>query len=98
MNSTRQKHGLSRMMRVILNFNPRGAVVTLIPVNKKDWLLVINAVFIVWIADQLTKQWAMATISGLEFHGPLGFVLVRNPGAILGAFSHLPPLLRVVSL
>ncbi len=67
--------------------------------NKKDWLIVINGVFIVWILDQITKQWALRTIGGgIEFFGPFGLVLVRNPGAILGAFSHLPPILRVVSL
>ena len=69
------------------------------PVSKKDWLIVINGMFIVWILDQLTKQWALNSIGGgIEFYGPLGLVLVRNPGAILGAFSHLPPILRVVSL
>lgn len=67
--------------------------------SKKDWLIVINGVFLVWIIDQLTKQWALRSIgSGIDFYGPMGLVLVRNPGAILGAFSHLPPILRVVSL
>lgn len=66
--------------------------------SKKDWFFVINTVFVVWILDQLTKQWALRTIVGLDFYGPLGLVLVRNPGAILGAFSHLPALLRVVCL
>lgn len=66
--------------------------------SKRDWLYVIIAVFTVWGADFFTKVWALQNINGLQFHGPFGLVLVRNPGAILGAFSHLPPLLRVVSL
>jgi len=66
--------------------------------EKRDWLLVVSLVFVVWLIDQLTKQWALNTVGPLQFYGPMGLVLVRNPGAILGAFSHLPPLLRVVSL
>ncbi|MGE0762626.1 MAG: signal peptidase II [Bdellovibrionales bacterium] len=66
--------------------------------KKYDWLYVIGAVFAVWGLDFFTKVWALETISDLRFYGPFGLVLVRNPGAILGAFSHLSPLLRVVSL
>lgn len=66
--------------------------------RKRDWLIVIGSVFVVWFIDQATKAWAVGNLSALEFHGPLGLVLHRNPGAILGTFSDLPPLLRVVSL
>jgi len=66
--------------------------------RKRDWSLVIGSVFVVWAVDFFSKQWALDTITSLRYHGILGLVLVRNPGAILGAFSHLPPLLRVVSL
>jgi signal peptidase II len=40
----------------------------------------------------------MEHIRGLQFYGPVGLVLHFNPGAMLGAFSGLPPVLRVVSL
>ncbi|MBX7232344.1 MAG: signal peptidase II [Bdellovibrionales bacterium] len=66
--------------------------------EKKDWFFIIAAVFLVWFLDQITKQWALQNIYSLKFYGPFGLVLIKNPGAILGAFSHLPPLLRVVSL
>jgi len=42
--------------------------------------------------------WAIESITHLQFYGPVGLVLHRNPGAIFGTFSDLPPLLRVVSL
>ncbi len=66
--------------------------------NKKDWFIVISLVFLVWFIDRFTKNWAIEAIDAVRFYGPMGLVLHRNPGAILGAFSHLPPLLRVVSL
>jgi signal peptidase II len=66
--------------------------------KKRHWFIVIFLVVLIWFLDQASKYWALNNISALQFHGPLGLVLVRNPGAILGAFSHLPPLLRIVSL
>ncbi|MCC7404369.1 MAG: signal peptidase II [Bdellovibrionales bacterium] len=66
--------------------------------RKRDWVVVIGLVFVVWFVDRITKAWALEFITHLQFYGPLGFVIHRNPGAILGAFSNLPPLLRVVSL
>lgn len=66
--------------------------------KKRDWLLVISLVPATWVFDQLTKAWAMATLAELKFYGFFGFVLHHNPGAILGTFSDLPPVLRVVSL
>lgn len=66
--------------------------------RKRDWLLVLSLVPAIWLLDFATKHWALASIHSLHFYGPLGFILRRNPGAILGTFSDLPPLLRVVSL
>lgn len=66
--------------------------------SKRDWILVSLCVPAVWLIDQLSKAWATATWTDLVFYGPLGFVLHHNPGAILGTFSNLPPILRVVSL
>lgn len=66
--------------------------------KKRDWLLVSLTVPVIWIIDQVTKAWAASTWTNLTFFGPVGFVLHHNPGAILGTFSDLPPILRVVSL
>ncbi|MGE3683640.1 MAG: signal peptidase II [Bdellovibrionales bacterium] len=66
--------------------------------NKRDWSLVVVLAVSAWLVDQVTKAWALTHLSDLVFFGPFGFVLHHNPGAILGAFSDLPPLLRVVSL
>lgn len=66
--------------------------------SKRDWLFVTTLVPLVWGFDQLTKMWAINNLGPLTFHGPVGLVLHRNPGAILGTFAHLPPLLRIVSL
>ncbi|MBX3021131.1 MAG: signal peptidase II [Bdellovibrionales bacterium] len=66
--------------------------------KKRDWLLVISLVPSVWLIDQLTKYWANHYLTDLVFYGPFGFVLHHNPGAILGTFADLPPILRVVSL
>jgi signal peptidase II len=66
--------------------------------KKRDWLLVLGLVAATWIVDQLTKAWANHMLNELHFYGPIGFVLHHNRGAILGTFSDLPPILRVVSL
>jgi len=66
--------------------------------RKRDWFLVIGLVLITWLADQVTKAWANNSLGDLQFYGPIGFVLHHNRGAILGTFSDLPPILRVVSL
>jgi signal peptidase II len=66
--------------------------------SKRKWLLVYLTVLIVFGVDQLSKTWALNHITQLEMHGFWGLVLHRNPGAILGTFANLPPLLRVVSL
>ena len=67
-------------------------------VKKRDWLLILGAVFIAWIIDAGTKQWALKTLSTIKFYGPLGLVFHRNPGAMRGMFSDLPAILRIVSL
>ncbi len=67
-------------------------------ITNLDWLFIVSLVILVWGVDQITKLWAVNNITSLQFYGPFGLVLHRNPGAILGAFSDLPPILRVVSL
>lgn len=66
--------------------------------KKRDWVIIILLVVVSWAIDQGTKYWAVQNLGPLTFHGPFGLVLHRNPGAILGAFSNLPPILRIVSL
>ncbi len=68
--------------------------------KKRDWFVVIVLIFVIWIADYASKMWALHKLSGfpVRFWGPFGLVLHRNPGAMLGTFSDLPPLLRIVTL
>ena len=66
--------------------------------NKREAFINFLLILSVWGIDALTKSIAIAKIQGITFSGYFGLVLHRNPGAILGAFSDLPPLLRIVSL
>jgi signal peptidase II len=65
--------------------------------KKREWAFAFAPLFLTWFLDRITKEWA-TQISGFNFYGPFGFVLHHNHGAILGLFSHLPALLRIVSL
>ncbi|MCM2283059.1 MAG: signal peptidase II [Bdellovibrionaceae bacterium] len=65
--------------------------------RKIDWLIVILPLFFTWGLDRITKVFA-EDIRGLTFYGPFGLVLHHNHGAMLGLFSDLPAVLRIVSL
>lgn len=65
--------------------------------KKRDWLLVIIPLLVVWSIDRITKIWA-ADLVGYHDFGLMGFILHHNHGAMLGLFSSLPSVLRVVSL
>lgn len=65
--------------------------------KKHEWFIVFVPLLITWFLDRITKQWAVG-LDGIQSFGYLGFVLHHNPGAMLGLFSDLPPVLRVVSL
>lgn len=65
--------------------------------EKKDWLWVILPLAFVIAADQITKQMALATTHDFNY-GYFHLALHFNKGAMLGLFSDLPPVLRVVSL
>lgn len=65
--------------------------------RKIDWMIVILPLFVTWLIDRVTKEWA-ETIRGLDFYGPIGLVLHHNHGAMLGLFSDLPAVLRIVTL
>lgn len=65
--------------------------------RRQDWAIVLLPLFFTWGLDRVTKLWAL-NIQGVDFYGPVGLVLHFNYGAMLGLFSDLPPILRVVSL
>lgn len=65
--------------------------------TKKDWAAVVSSVFLTIGIDQLTKLWAL-NLTEIHFWGWFGLALHFNPGAMLGLFSELPAVLRVVSL
>ncbi len=65
--------------------------------RRLDWLLVLFPLFLTWGVDQVSKNYAEG-IRGLQFFGPFGFVLHHNHGAMLGLFSDLPAVLRIVTL
>jgi signal peptidase II len=65
--------------------------------KRKDWFWVLLPLAFTWSVDRVTKLWA-TDLQGFEFYGPVGFMLHHNQGAILGSFSDLPQILRVVSL
>jgi signal peptidase II len=65
--------------------------------RKLDWVIVILPLFFTWGVDRFTKVLA-ETVHGISFFGPFGLVLHHNHGAMLGLFSDLPAVLRIVSL
>jgi signal peptidase II len=65
--------------------------------RKINWTLVIVPLFLTWGLDRLTKGWAEG-LRGISFKGPIGFALHHNHGAMLGLFSELPAVLRIVTL
>lgn len=65
--------------------------------KKREWFLVILPLILVWSIDRITKMWATGIVEIKSF-GSLHFVLHHNHGAMLGLFSDLPPVLRIVSL
>lgn len=65
--------------------------------KKRDWLLVTLPLIITWVIDRVTKV-AASNMPGSTTHGPVSFILHHNHGAMLGLFSDLPAVLRIVSL
>ncbi len=67
--------------------------------RKREWLIALSPVFIVWFLDRITKLWAIEfTANGSHWYKWGAIVMHKNPGAMLGMFSDLPPILRIVSL
>lgn len=65
--------------------------------RKRDWFWIILSLALTWGIDRYTKVQALNLI-GVKTFGPLNLSLQFNPGAILGLFSQLPAVLRVVTL
>ncbi len=67
--------------------------------TKRHWLYYVYLpLATTWIIDRISKMFAEKLVIGIKFFGPVGFLIHHNPGAMLGLFSDLPPILRVVSL
>ncbi len=68
--------------------------------KKKDWFIISTLIILIIAADQISKAWALTELRvfGKWMTPFLGCFLHKNHGAMLGSFSDLPPLLRIVSL
>lgn len=64
--------------------------------KRKDWFIVIGILFFVVILDYQTKMWSLNQPE--KWYGPFHFILIHNHGAMLGLFSDLPAVLRIVTL
>ncbi len=65
--------------------------------KKREWLIVFLPLILTWAVDRVTKEWADGLFEARSY-GILNFILHHNPGAMLGLFADLPPVLRIVSL
>jgi signal peptidase II len=65
--------------------------------RKRDWLLVTLPLILTWLVDRVSKI-AASQMPGSSSYGPVSFILHHNHGAMLGLFSDLPAVLRIVSL
>lgn len=65
--------------------------------KRIEWVIVLLPLIVCWVLDRVTKLWAN-TLDGPQLYGYLNFVLHHNHGAMLGLFSELPQVLRIVSL
>lgn len=66
--------------------------------KKREWVIVIVPLLLTWFLDRITKVWANDLTQIKSITSGLHMVLHHNHGAMLGLFSDLPPVLRVVSL
>jgi signal peptidase II len=64
--------------------------------KRKDWFYVVLFLVLSVVIDQLSKRWAITQPE--RVYGMLKLILVHNHGAMLGLFSDLPAVLRIVTL
>lgn len=65
--------------------------------KRDEWLIIFLPLVVTWYLDRITKNFALG-LEQVKSYWFLHFSLHHNPGAMLGLFSDLPPVLRVVSL
>lgn len=66
--------------------------------NRRTWFLAVLLPLIgSWGIDRITKELA-STLTTPQWYAGFGLILHHNHGAILGLFSDLPSVLRIVSL
>ncbi|MES3039454.1 MAG: signal peptidase II [Bdellovibrionota bacterium] len=65
--------------------------------NRREWFLVTLPFFVTWLVDRVTKHGADVFTEGVHW-GPFYMILHHNHGAMLGLFSDLPEVLRIVTL
>jgi signal peptidase II len=65
--------------------------------RKRDWVMISLPLFVTWIVDRVSKVAATDLLTSVKY-GPVSFILHHNHGAMLGLFSDLPAVLRIVSL
>lgn len=70
--------------------------VRILTMKRKDWFVVALFLILTIAVDQFTKLWAEGRPE--ETFGIFKFILVHNHGAMLGLFSDLPAVLRIVTL
>jgi signal peptidase II len=63
----------------------------------REWMIILFPIFAAWWVDYVTKTWATG-LDQILHYGPIVFLLHHNPGAMLGLFSELPGVLRIVTL
>jgi len=66
--------------------------------KKKDWFIVFLPFVLTWGLDRITKIWAQTIGTHIYHYGPVIIAYKENPGIMLGLFSDLPPIIRVVCL
>lgn len=64
---------------------------------RSIWMTDVIPFILVWGMDRVTKLWATNLVDPL-FWGPWTIEAHYNHGVVLGSFSELPPILRLVSL
>jgi signal peptidase II len=65
--------------------------------KKNEWWIILTPLAITLIVDRLTKAWALHLPTGISTP-ILSFEVHQNANAMLGLFSNLPEVLRIVSL
>jgi signal peptidase II len=74
-----------------------SSTLNMVIMSRKEWVIVILPLILVWSLDRITKSWALGLEKILSYE-VIHFALHFNRGVMLGLFSDLPTTLRIVSL